>query len=44
MKKIGRVILYRNERERKLGIAFFSSMLLFYVLGNLFACTVFLYI
>jgi hypothetical protein len=43
MKKIGRVILYRNEKERKMGIFFFSSILFLYVFGNLFACTALLY-
>ena len=40
MKKIGRVILYKNERERKIGLYFFSAVLFIYVVGNLIACCV----
>ena len=44
MKKIDKVILYRNEKERKRGIIFFSSILFIYVVGNLVGCTTLIYI
>ena len=44
MKKIGKVIFYRNEKERKIGIIFFSFILFIYVVGNLFACAALIYI
>jgi hypothetical protein len=36
----GIVKLYKNEKERKIGAIFFSSVLILYVFGNLAACLI----